>query len=157
MGPSQREARLGRCQDLNAALQGGSLISIKALASRAAQTAPGYIHEFVRIHQGREPEVGICLGFRIQGLGVITHAIHRPSCKVNCLCIQSCIVLQSNYPGDLWADIPSLPCPSHLLRFCSGTSGMAHAFRTKCLAAVPVSTLCPSSDINVKRVAIRNV
>ncbi len=77
MGPSQHEARLGRCQDLTAALQGGVLISIKALTSMAAHTAPGYIQEYVRVIQGCQPEVGTCFtGFRVQGLGVNTHAIH---------------------------------------------------------------------------------
>ena len=110
MGLSQHEAWLGRCQGLNAALQGGSLISIKALASRAAQAAPGYIQEFVRVNQGRQPEVSICFtGFRIQGLGTITHAIHRHSYKVKCLCVQSCIVLRTiQVEGFLWAYMPSL-------------------------------------------------
>ena len=66
MGPSQREARLGRFQDLSAALQGGVLISIMALASVAAHTAPGYIQEFVRVTQGRQSEVGTCFtGFKV--------------------------------------------------------------------------------------------
>lgn len=54
---------------MTAALQGGVLISIKTLTSMAAHTAPGYIQEYVRVVQGRQPEVGICFtGFRAQGL-----------------------------------------------------------------------------------------
>lgn len=65
MGRSQHEARLGRCQDLNAALQGGVLITIMALTSMAAHRAPGYVPEYVRVIQGRQPEVGTCFtGFR---------------------------------------------------------------------------------------------
>jgi len=66
MGPSQNDILLERCQDSTAALQGGALISIKALASVAAHTAPGYIQEYVRVTQSRQPEVGTCFtGFRV--------------------------------------------------------------------------------------------
>jgi hypothetical protein len=60
MGPSQDDNLLGRCQDLTAALQGGVLISIKAVMNMAAHTAPGYIQEYVGVIQGRQPEVGTC-------------------------------------------------------------------------------------------------
>jgi len=57
----------------------------------------------------------------------------------------------------MWAHMPSLPCPGHLMSFCSGTSAMAHACGTRSHMSGFSPTIYPSSDINVKRVATHDV